>query len=106
MIVIAPAMVFAGALVKLTNKIDIPVSQFLGWMSYPIYCLHFPLGGVIAKAMGGMDHHPKLFTLVATTVTFLVCILVTRYYEEPVRLWLSRRLVSRRNQASQVALQR
>lgn len=37
---VAPAIVFVGAQVRLPAGLESNVARFLGWISYPIYCLH------------------------------------------------------------------
>jgi peptidoglycan/LPS O-acetylase OafA/YrhL len=39
---VAPAIVFVGAQVRLPAGLESNVARFLCWISYPIYCLHYP----------------------------------------------------------------
>jgi peptidoglycan/LPS O-acetylase OafA/YrhL len=41
--VLAPLLVIQGGNAKCANRIILAASEFLGWISYPVYCLHFPV---------------------------------------------------------------
>ena len=40
--VLAPALVWYGSAATCHSRFTIIVSEFLGWLSYPLYCLHWP----------------------------------------------------------------
>ena len=40
---LAPAAIVLGANATCDNKFALSASTFLGWLSYPIYCLHLPV---------------------------------------------------------------
>ena len=40
--VLAPALVWYGSVATCHSRFTIIVSEFLGWLSYPLYCLHWP----------------------------------------------------------------
>jgi peptidoglycan/LPS O-acetylase OafA/YrhL len=42
-IVLAPLLIMQGSNAKCENRAVLATSEFLGWLSYPIYCLHFPV---------------------------------------------------------------
>ncbi|HTQ70598.1 MAG TPA: acyltransferase, partial [Acidocella sp.] len=45
--VVAPCLVCVGAAMSCKGSISVKVARFLGWMSYPIYCLHYPIGRAV-----------------------------------------------------------
>jgi peptidoglycan/LPS O-acetylase OafA/YrhL len=71
------------------------IAKFLGWMSYPIYCLHFPIGrAVFLQADEG--HYSKYFAVFASiTITLVVSVILTKLCEEPIRAYLSRKFLRR-----------
>jgi peptidoglycan/LPS O-acetylase OafA/YrhL len=63
----------------------------LGWISYPVYCLHYPIGR-LAKFLGVGTHDPGYLPMGAgIAVTLAAAMALTRWYEEPVRAALSAR---------------
>lgn len=90
--VVAPCLVYIGSTLSCKGNISPKVAKFLGWISYPIYCLHFPIGRVVFL-VSDKEHTTKsiaVFTSIA--LTFVLSILFTKFYEEPVRAYLSKRL--------------
>jgi peptidoglycan/LPS O-acetylase OafA/YrhL len=67
------------------------LARLLGWISYPVYCLHTPIMRYVMY--GGVTGRNVTATLaLAVSTTLLAAIVLTRWYEEPVRAVLSRRL--------------
>ena len=72
----------------------IRLCKFSGHLSYPLYITHIPF--VYMLAGYSWTRHPSLnvkLTLIFPLIPFVICVawLVLKYYDEPVRAWLSRR---------------
>ena len=93
-----PLLVFVGA-TPCRSALNARTARFLGDLSYPLYCVHYPILRVVQLA-AGKDY--TLFGLPAYAVTSLVsivaAIVVTRLYDEPLRAWLTRRLSRQRKE--------
>ncbi len=90
---IAPYFVFVGSTIRCNNRVELNLARFLGWISYPLYCLHFPIGRAVFL-VGGDFHTPRLVLVIISIVTTLVMsIILTKLLEEPVRLYLSTKLL-------------
>src|SRR6202012_4457039 len=68
--------------------------KFSGQLSYPLYITHIPFVYVLAGY--SWTRHPSLnvkLTLISLLIPFVIFVawLVLKYYDEPVRSWLSRR---------------
>jgi peptidoglycan/LPS O-acetylase OafA/YrhL len=89
--VVAPAIVVASAFLRPRNGPEIKVAWFLGWISYPIYCLHYPiLRWVLFSGVAGPGI--PAIAAVSAVATLLAAVALTKWYDEPVRAVLSRRL--------------
>jgi peptidoglycan/LPS O-acetylase OafA/YrhL len=50
---LAPLLVIQGGKAECRNTILLSASEFLGWLSYPVYCLHAP----VINALHALDEH-------------------------------------------------
>jgi peptidoglycan/LPS O-acetylase OafA/YrhL len=91
-LIAAPAVVLLGAFTQPMGFLR-SVEEWLGWLSYPIYCFHIPL--IIMCYNGGLLTANTWSVLPCATVILLVSTLVGRYCDEPVRARLTRALVRR-----------
>lgn len=82
--IVAPYLLLAGAKWNGGGKI----SKFLGDISYPLYCMHFPIGRMVFQIMGNSS--PTLNALVSVAASLAVSYALLRLYDEPVRKLLSR----------------
>lgn len=89
-----PVFLAIGAMTVCENEKILKVCTFLGWISYPLYCLHMPVA-MIVKSVSENNFGLSFYSLApqacAIIITFAVTILVTKFYDEPSRAWLSRR---------------
>lgn len=92
--IVAPSLVFIGACVDCNNIFDATISKFSGWISYPIYCLHFPIGRAVFLLAADGHLSPAQAASVAAVITIAVAVIFTRFYDEPIRAYLSRRLLA------------
>jgi peptidoglycan/LPS O-acetylase OafA/YrhL len=91
LVTVAPAIIFVSACVRPRNGLEMRLARLLGWISYPVYCLHTPIMRYVMY--GGVTGRNVTATLaLAVSTTLLAAIVLTRWYEEPVRAVLSRRL--------------
>ena len=80
----------------------IRLCKFSGHLSYPLYITHIPFVYVLAGY--SWTRHPSLnvkLTLISLLIPFVVFVawLVLKYYDEPIRSWLSRRYGIKRTTA-------
>ncbi|HLY41796.1 MAG TPA: acyltransferase [Terracidiphilus sp.] len=81
----------------------IRLCKFSGHLSYPLYITHIPFVYVLAGY--SWTQHPSLslkLTLIFLLIPFVIFVawLVLKFYDEPVRSWLSRRYGIRRSAAN------
>jgi peptidoglycan/LPS O-acetylase OafA/YrhL len=80
----------------------IRLCKFSGHLSYPLYITHIPFVYVLAAY--SWTRHPSLnvkLTLIFLLIPFVILVgwLVLKYYDEPVRAWLTRRYGIKRKTA-------
>lgn len=98
-LLLVPAFVLLGAASAAARGRLQAAGEYLGWISYPVYCLHFPIYLLFTTVTGSADH--RLWALaVCTPITLLLAHVLTRHVEEPVRASLSARLFRRRAASS------
>ncbi|MBP2513869.1 peptidoglycan/LPS O-acetylase OafA/YrhL [Sphingomonas sp. PvP018] len=85
-----PLLVWAG------SRFEVPprwrrVAAFLGDLSYPLYILHYPI--VLSVAFIGLRQGFAPATIIVASLVIVIAasIVAMRYYDGPVRVWLSRR---------------
>lgn len=97
---IFPLIVYLGASGKVEGGFS-KVNKFLADISYPIYIIHYPL---IYTFMAWVANNkiapegPTLFPLIGVAfallvVTIVLAYAVTKLYDEPVREWLTNKLI-------------
>lgn len=64
--------------------------EYLGWISYPLYCLHFPLLKLAAVFDFWIDLRRWSVGVIFITFTFIFCHVVAKYFDEPVRKFLAK----------------
>jgi peptidoglycan/LPS O-acetylase OafA/YrhL len=90
-----PTVIWLGAKYEPSTRWERAVFQSLGLTSYAIYLLHFPL---LAALVWGVPHllqrwagHPLVLDLGLIGCLWVFAVAIDRYYDVPVRRWLSRR---------------
>jgi len=93
--IVAPSLVFIGASIDCNNTFDVTISKFFGWISYPIYCLHFPIGRAVFVLAAAAYFSPAKAASISVVVTAAAAAVFTKFYDEPMRAYLSRKLLAR-----------
>lgn len=93
---IFPLVVFLGASAQGTDKTTARISKFLGDISYPLYITHYPLIYIYTGWVS--DHKLTLgqalpFALLTFFGSILLAYACLKWYDEPVRRWLKRRVL-------------
>lgn len=91
-----PFIVFLGASGTIEGKGMNKVCAFLGDISYPLYITHFPMayvfyGWVFNKQVTMTEAWPVGVLVLVLSIVFAY--IVVRFYDIPVRKWLTRRLM-------------
>ena len=98
-VVFFPLLVYLGASGKTTDKITTRVCKFLGDISYPLYMVHYPFiylyyAWVKNENLTFEQSLPGAAALVAGSV--ILAYLCLKLYDEPVRRFLTKRLLPKR----------
>jgi len=97
---IAGGLVLGPVIVAICAKLELPshmhkVASFLGDISYPVYAIHFPLLTGFKFALPKLGIPFFAMPLIVLPTLAVLGFLVARYYDAPVRRWLSHRLNAR-----------
>lgn len=97
-VVLFPLIVWIGASGKTTDRVTSRICKFLGDISYPLYMVHYPFiylyyAWVKNENLTFGQSLPGAAVLVAGSVA--LAWLCLRFYDEPVRRFLSKRLLRR-----------
>ncbi|MCC8397472.1 acyltransferase [Paraburkholderia sp. MMS20-SJTR3] len=95
----APALVYRGAMLNPSEKIIAKICSFLGWLSYPLYCVHFPIGRLVFAYIPHSDLHIVRTAMFAACLSIATAALLAKFVEEPIRAHLNKRLF-RKHQAA------
>jgi peptidoglycan/LPS O-acetylase OafA/YrhL len=87
-IVLVPAIVLIGACSVATSQMEIRICNYLGWLSYPIYCLHYPVYSFFTMLTKHADVGVWGLLLCAPIAVAISHALTTKL-EEPVRKMLA-----------------
>lgn len=95
-IIIFPMLVYLGASGTTTDKSSSRICKFLGDISYPVYIVHYPFMYLFyAWLWGGSEKIPFEEAWPVALVVFfgniVLAYLCLKYYDEPVRKWLSKK---------------
>ncbi|QJD79812.1 acyltransferase family protein [Spirosoma rhododendri] len=95
-VVVFPLLVYLGASEKTTSRTTIRACKFLGDISYPLYMVHYPFiylyyAWVKNENLTFAQSFPGALTLVIGSV--LLAFLCLKWYDEPVRKLLAKRLL-------------
>jgi peptidoglycan/LPS O-acetylase OafA/YrhL len=91
--IVAPGLVLLGSMVSCRGVVSENTAKFLGWLSYPIYCLHFPIARVVFLGANEADYSRSFAVFASIAITLVVSVILTKFCEEPTRAYLSRRFL-------------
>lgn len=95
-VVVFPLIVYLGASGTTTDRQSGRICEFLGAISYPVYIIHYPFMYLMYawawKNGYGVDRVWPVAAVIIVTVIVLAW-LSLKYYDEPVRRWLSGKLL-------------
>lgn len=94
-IALFPLIIYIGASGNIKGKMETRICKFLGDVSYPVYITHFPFiyiySGWVSKNTGAPLSMHILLGIVTFVIAFLVGYITLKFYDEPVRAWLSKK---------------
>ncbi|MDR5774473.1 MULTISPECIES: acyltransferase [unclassified Caballeronia] len=90
---VAPWLVAFGSTVRCTSAVDINIARFLGWISYPIYLIHYPIGQAVFMYFGKANQYAVAPMLATCAITIVCAVLLTKFVEEPIRAFLAKRFI-------------
>lgn len=98
-IIIFPLLVYLGASGKTTDKKSSKICEFLGNISYPLYIVHYPFmylfyAWVWSKELSFSQAWPM--ALVVFFGNILLAYLCLKFYDEPVRRWLTKKFLAKK----------
>jgi len=98
LVLILPILVIVGMNSVCRTRHMKKLTVALGWISYPVYCLHIPILGL----MRGLHQNAfgEFSVLILSLETLLLSVVITKFYEEPVRNFFKRITDRRRRDAS------
>lgn len=96
-ILLFPLIVYMGASGEVKENISSRISNFLGKISYPIYITHYPL--IYLYMAWVVKYKPTASQsvvggMVVLVTALLLAYLCVKFYDIPVRKWLTRRFMS------------
>lgn len=97
-IVLFPLIVYMGACGEITGDKTSRIAKFLGDISFPIYITHYPLiytytAYVVDNKMPLSKSFPMAILVYVSSI--LIAYACLKWYDEPVRKWLSKRFINR-----------
>jgi peptidoglycan/LPS O-acetylase OafA/YrhL len=97
-ILVFPLIVYFGASGSVSGKWPTRICKFFGDISYPIYITHYPIiyiytAWVFNHKLTIQQALPQAIIVLASSVALAYACL--KFYDEPVRLWLKKRFLSR-----------
>ena len=85
-----PAVVALGFVAETRSLQFSRLLGYLGWLSYPLYCLHFPLYSVVTTLRGSAEA-PVWLVIALSAASILIAHAAGRWIDTPIRAWLGRR---------------
>ncbi len=106
-IIAFPLIVYLGSSGVMQTQREHTLCKFLGDISYPLYMVHYPL---VYFYVAWISNHKGVTILQALPYALLILIgsivlayVALKWYDEPVRKWLHKKLAQDRNRANIVA---
>ncbi|MFV0607145.1 MAG: acyltransferase family protein [Niabella sp.] len=99
-ILIFPIIIYLGASGDVKTRMGDKLCTFLGDISYPLYIIHFPFIYIFYAWVTENEipiSYGILVGLAILVFTILLSYISLKYYDEPVRKWLAKRYMSKKN---------
>ena len=93
-LVIFPLLIFYGSGLEIEDSLIGTMSNFLGWLSYPLYCLHFPVTRLVQMLIVIGAIKPDSAILASTAISIILSVIICKFADEPLRKYFSR-IISR-----------
>jgi peptidoglycan/LPS O-acetylase OafA/YrhL len=91
-LLVVPVVVFIAT--RADHTIERPFFRIVGSISYPLYVVHLPIYDItigVAKLLKVYDH-VYIVAMIAIAVSLITAFVLDRFYDKPVRRWLSKAL--------------
>lgn len=95
-ILVFPIIIYLGAIGEAKGALSEKICTFLGDLSYPIYIIHYPFAYVFYGWVINNDIPIEIGACVGMGLLVIMVILshlILKFYDEPVRNWLSKRFM-------------
>ena len=99
--IVFPVILLAGIALE-PPKVLIKMFSLVGDLSYPLYILHSPFTFAFVRVLHRTNMQPIGVGLLFAGAVGLLSALAARFYDRPLRSWMSQRLHSRYSAAQQV----
>lgn len=102
-LIVFPAVVYIGACGVTTDSFSTRVCNFLGAISYPLYIIHYPFMYLFyAWVWNNGPTFGQVWPVCALMFVALIAgaWIILKYYDEPVRRWLTQRLLHNRAESA------
>ncbi len=99
-IVVFPVIIYLGAMGVVSSNVSKQFCNFLGDISYPIYIIHYPIFYVFyawVTEQGIPLETGFVAGLFLTLFTIILAYGALKFYDEPVRKWLTGRFMGKKN---------
>lgn len=92
LLTVAPYLVHVGSEVVCNSRVSLKTAVFLGWISYPLYCVHYPIGRIVFLLASKYNISNTLALVAAVLLSMLTAIVLTKIYDQPIRTYLLKHL--------------
>lgn len=89
-LIVSPLLIWFGTRAVINNKLLEKVLDYLGWLSYPIYCLHIPIWYLASVAVPKPDNY-LVFTITLMVAVIALAHVLGKWVDEPARAYLNKR---------------
>jgi peptidoglycan/LPS O-acetylase OafA/YrhL len=83
--IISPLLVVVAAHIYVSDGAVKRISDFLGWLSYPLYCVHYPVGRVVWHLGYKYGLSNAANVVASISISTGIAILAGAFFDEPVR---------------------
>jgi peptidoglycan/LPS O-acetylase OafA/YrhL len=90
-VLLFPLIVSLGARIHVVGR-TAQLCSLLGTISYPLYIVHFPIFVFFAKVQASSAHRAAALMFVLMAILIVLAWAIAKFYDEPVRTALARRL--------------